>query len=146
MVLCYSPNNTLTHRRERVFVLLTQGLKGYQIANELHVDPATISRDIRYLTKESINTLNSLVKETLPFMYQTSIEGIKSVLNECWNIYNNKDSENEVTWMNKLNALKLAKECNESLFKLVAEGPSIVYLRELEERLEKVEIHKKENS
>ena len=146
MSLASSCNKTLLHRREKVLVLLTKGLKGFQIANELGVDPATISRDIHYLSKESNNSLNSLVKETLPFMYQTSIEGIKTVLNECWNIYNNKDVDHEVTWMNKLNALKLAKECNESLFKLVAEGPSLVYLKELEERLEKVENYKKENT
>ncbi|WP_154670470.1 hypothetical protein [Candidatus Nitrosocosmicus sp. SS] len=45
-------------------------------------------------------------------MYQTTIEGIKTVLNERWNIYN-KDVDNEVTWRNKLNALKLEKECFE---------------------------------
>lgn len=139
MTLSCSYNKTISYRRERVLVLLTKGLKGYQIATELGVDPATISRDIQYLSRESSNNLNSLVKESLPFMYQTSIEGIKTVLNECWNIYNNKDADNEVTWMNKLNALKLAKECNESLFKLIAEGPSLIYLKELEERLERVE-------
>jgi hypothetical protein len=139
-------NNTQLHRREKVLVLLTKGLKGYQIANELGVNPATISRDIHFLSKESRNNLEFLAKETLPFMYQTSIEGIKTVLNECWNIYNNKDVENGVSWINKLSALKLAKECNESLFRLVAEGPSLIYLKELEERLEKVENNKKENT
>ncbi len=138
MSIGHSKNKIIVDRRERVLLLLTKGLKGYQIASQLGVDPATVSRDIHYLSKESNNNLNSLVKETLPFMYQTSIEGIKTVLNECWNIYNNKNVENEVTWMNKLNALKLAKECNESLFKLVAEGPSLVYLKELEERVEKI--------
>jgi hypothetical protein len=27
-----------------------------------------------------------LAEEALPFMYQTSIEGIKNILKECWNI------------------------------------------------------------
>ena len=143
MTFCRSSNGTLVQRREKVLILLTKGLKGYQIANELGVNPATISRDLHYLSKESSNNLGRLAKETLPFMHQTSIEGIKTVLNECWNIYNNKDTDNEVTWMNKLNALKLAKECNESLFKLVAEGPSLVYLKELEERVDKIENIKK---
>lgn len=136
-----SNNKIILERREKVMVLLTKGLKGYEIANELDVDPATVSRDIQYLSKESNNNLTSLAKETLPFLFQTSIEGIKNVLNECWKIYNNNDSENskEITWMTRLNALKLAKECNESLFKLVSEGPSLVYIRTLEERLEKME-------
>ncbi len=136
-----SDSKIIVERREKVMVLLTNGLKGYQIANELNVDPATVSRDVHYLSKESNNNLNALAKETLPFMYQTSMEGIRNILNECWKIYNNSIEENnqDITWMNRLNALKLAKECNESLFKLVSEGPSLVYMKTLEERLEKME-------
>ena len=101
-------NKILIDRRERVLILLTKGFKGYQITHQLGVNPATISRDIHFLSRESNNNLNSLVKETLPFIYQTSIDGIKTVLNECWNIFNNNDADKEVTWMNKLNVLKLA--------------------------------------
>ncbi len=111
-----SNRKKIDERREKVMMLLTRGLKGYQIAEELQVDPATISRDIRYLSKESNNNLKSLVKETLPFLYQSSMEGIRNVLNECWNIYR---SDNEsISYLHKLNSLKLAKECNESLFKM----------------------------
>ncbi len=45
------------------------------IAKSLNVDPATVSRDISYLAAQSQNYLNDLAKSTLPFMYQTSIEG-----------------------------------------------------------------------
>jgi hypothetical protein len=54
-----------------------------------------IDLNIPLNTKGSRATyLNSLAKEALPFMYQTSIEGIRNVLKECWNIYtveNNKE-------------------------------------------------------
>ena len=62
-------------------------MKGYEIAKELGVDASTVSRDIHYLIGQSQNYLKSLAKETFPFMYQTSIEGIKNVLKECWSIY-----------------------------------------------------------
>jgi hypothetical protein len=119
-------------------------MKGYEIAKELGVDASTVSRDIHYLIAQSQNYLNSLAKETLPFMYQTSIEGIKNVLKECWNIYtiesNNDDINNkDITWFHKIAALKLAKECNEALFRLTAEGPSVMHVKLLEERLEKIE-------
>jgi hypothetical protein len=83
-------------------------------------------------------------KEALPFMYQTSIEGIRNILKECWNIYttesNNDDINNkDITWFHKIAALKLAKECNEALFKLTAEGPSVMHVKLLEERLERIE-------
>jgi IS30 family transposase len=64
-----SSNNrvTIKERQEKLWILLTRGMKGYEIAKELNVDPATISRDIRYLSSESQNYLNDLAKETLPF-------------------------------------------------------------------------------
>jgi hypothetical protein len=49
------------------------------------------------------------------------------------------ENNKEITWFHKLSALKLAKECNEALFKLTAEGPSVVYVRLLEERLARIE-------
>ena len=119
-------------------VLLTKGLKGYEIGKELGVDASTVSRDIRYLISQSHNYLNTLAKEALPFMYQTSLEGIRNVLKECWNIYTT-ESDKEITWFHKIAALKLAKECNEALFKLTAEGPSVMYVKLLEERLERIE-------
>lgn len=119
-------------------VLLTKGMKGYEIAQELRVDASTVSRDIQYLISQSNSYLNTLAKEALPFMYQTSIEGIRNMLKECWNIYT-AESNKEITWFHKLAALKLAKKCNEALFKLTAEGPSIMYVKLLEERLARIE-------
>jgi hypothetical protein len=128
----------IRERREDVLVLLTKGMKGYEIAKELGVDASTVSRDIHYLISQSHNYLNSLAKEALPFMYQTSIEGIRNVLKECWNIYTTEGNE-EMTWFHKLAALKLAKECNEAIFKLTAEGPSVMYVKLLEQRLARIE-------
>jgi predicted ArsR family transcriptional regulator len=125
------PHNRIKikERRENILMLLTRGMKGYEIAKELGVDASTVSRDIQYLIAHSQNCLNSLAKETLPFMYQTSIDGIRNVLKECWSIYT----------MIMMMMIKLAKECNEALFKLTAEGPSIMHVRLLEERLERIE-------
>ncbi len=134
------PHNRIQikERRDNVLILLTKGMKGYEIAKELGVDASTVSRDVHYLIGQSHNYLNSLAKEALPFMYQTSIEGIRNVLKECWNIYTS-DSDNEITWFHKITALKLAKECNEALFRLTAEGPSVMYVKFLEERLARIE-------
>jgi IS30 family transposase len=109
----------------------------YQIAKELNVDHSTISRDIKFLTAQSQNYLNSLAKETMPFMYQISIEGIKSILNECWNIY--KSDDESINCLQRLAVLKLAKECNESIFNLMDAGPSIMAVKQLQERLIQIE-------
>jgi hypothetical protein len=106
-----------------------RGMKRYEIAKELAVDPTTVSRDIAYLVVQSQNYLNNLAKETLPFMYQTSIEGIRGVMRECWNIYERRSDDD------KLAVLKLIKECHEAIFKLVDEGPSVMYMKQLQKKL-----------
>jgi DNA-binding NarL/FixJ family response regulator len=50
----------IKERREDVLVLLTKGMKGYEIAKELGVDASTVSRDVQYLISQSNNYLNSL--------------------------------------------------------------------------------------
>ena len=67
-------------------------MKGYEIAKIINIDAATVSRDIRYLTANSQNYLNDLARRTLPFMYQTSIEGIREIMKECWYIYESTDN------------------------------------------------------
>ena len=62
-------NETCQYKYESVLVPLTKGMKGFEIAKEeLDVDESTVSRDIQYLISQSHNHLNSLAKETLPFM------------------------------------------------------------------------------
>lgn len=124
----------IQEQRQKIWTLITRGMKGYEIAKELNVDPATVSRDIAYLAAQSQNYLNDLAKSTLPFMYQTSIEGIRSVMKECWNIYDSTDNN-----FQRLAALKLTKECHEAVFKLVDEGPSVMYLKQLQEKLIQIE-------
>jgi IS30 family transposase len=127
----------INERRQKIWSLLTRGMSAYEIAKELNVDHSTVSRDIKFLTSKSEDYLNSLAKETLPFMYQTSIEGIRNVINECYTIYQSPDSR--INMYHKLAALKLIKECNEAVFHLVDSGPSIMYVKQLQERLLQIE-------
>jgi hypothetical protein len=111
-----------------------------KLPKNLNVDHSTVSRDIKYLTAQSQNYLNDLAKETLPFMYQTSIEGIRSVLKESWNLYNSSSTDNS----QKLAALKLAKECNEAICKLTDEDEDgdhldiIAYITRVQENSVKI--------
>ena len=127
----------IQERRNKIWTLTTRGMKGYEIAKELKVYSGTISRDIQYLTSQSQIYLNDLAKETLPFMYKSCIDGIREVLKECWNIYESTDEQ--VNYFQRLAALKLAKECNEAQFKLLSEGPSIMYVQTLEDKLTQIE-------
>lgn len=124
----------IQERREKVWSFLTRGMKGYEIARGLNVKPSTISRDIHYLTAQSHNYIDKLARETVPFMYQSSIEGIRQVLQEAWRIYLEGSDDGD-----KIAALQLAKACHESMFKLTSEGPFVMSVRDLERRLIEME-------
>jgi hypothetical protein len=49
------------------------------------------------------------------------------------------DKNDSVNWNHRKSALKLAKECNESLFKLTIEGPNVRYMKMLEDKLSHME-------
>jgi DeoR/GlpR family transcriptional regulator of sugar metabolism len=49
----HNNRSAIEERRERLSVLLTRGMKGYEIAKGLAVDSATVSRDIKYLAEQS---------------------------------------------------------------------------------------------
>ena len=95
----------IDQRREIVWSMLAKGMKSYEIAQELKVDPSTISRDVQYLTSQSQKFLDNMAKETLPFMYKSCIDGIRIVLKECWNIYESDDKQ--VNYFQRLAALGL---------------------------------------
>jgi hypothetical protein len=59
--------------------------------------------------------------------------GIRDVMKEAWRIYESQDKS--INIYQKIGALKLIKECHESVFHLLDEGPSIMYLKQLQERL-----------
>jgi IS30 family transposase len=123
----------LTERRQKIWTCLTRGMKGYEIAKELGIGTSTVSRDIKHLTVQSQGYLNDLAKRTLPFMYQTSIEGIRDVLKQCWTIYQSEDKT--INWFQRIAAMKLAKECNEAIFQLLDEGPSVLAMKQLQQEL-----------
>jgi hypothetical protein len=122
------PNNRhhIANRRSEVWSYLCQ-----DIAIALKVDASTISRDIEYLTLKSQQYIDDMAKKTLPFMYKKSIEGINEVLKECWHIYQQKDT---VAPLVRLSALRLIKDCNETIFGLTANGPSVLAVKKITER------------
>jgi transcriptional antiterminator len=134
------PNSqaVIEERRQKVWTCVTRGMKSYEIATELNVDKSTITRDIKYLSGQSQNYLNDLARSTVPYMYQKSIDGIAEILKKCWEIYESTD-DRSISWIHKLAALKLAKECNESQFKLLSDSPSVMYLKALEDKLIQIE-------
>ena len=127
----------IEERRRKVASLLAQSMTESEIAQELNVDQSTISRDVKALKELSQQFVYDLAKSDLAYYYKQCIDGIEEAKREAWRIYNHN---NNISVKEKLAALKLIVESNEARFKLLVEGDSILAVKELEERLNKIEI------
>jgi IS30 family transposase len=121
-------------RRKEVMSLLAKCISEDEIAKQLGVDQSTISRDIKALKISAQKWVYDLAKSDLAYSYKQSIDGLNEVNKEAWKIYN--DSINMKT---KLQALKVVRESSESIFNLFNQGPSIMNLKALQERVDKIE-------
>ena len=95
------------------------------IAGKLGVDNSTILKDIKFLVRDSQKYLNDMARQTLPFMYKQSIEGMQQILLECWARYR-KDGN--------LFALRLALDCHKEIFNQAANGVSVLAVKKITER------------
>jgi len=135
---CHAHKFKIEERRRKVSSLLAQSMTESEIAQELNVDQSTISRDVKALKELSQHFVYDLAKSDLAYYYKQSIDGIEEAKREAWRIYHHNN--NEASVKEKLSALKLIVESNEARFKLLSEGPSILAVKSLEERLYKIEI------
>jgi transcriptional antiterminator len=124
--------------------MLAQSMTETEIAQQLNVDQSTISRDVKALKEMSQQFVFDLAKSDLAYYYKQCINGIEEVRRKVWELLRGNDEEEGqpstlMTPKDKLLALKLIKECDEGKFALFKDGPSIMNLKSLEERLSKIE-------
>jgi DNA-binding transcriptional ArsR family regulator len=130
----------LEERRRQVASLLAQSMTEQEIADKLGVDRSTISRDIKTLKLLSQRFVFDLAKSDLAYYYKQCIDGIEEVRRKGWEIFKGQNNTNSnLSPKDKLLALKVIRECNEAKFALFKEGPSIMHIKSLEERLENIE-------
>jgi hypothetical protein len=118
-------------RRRRVASMLAQSMTESEIAEQLKVNQSTISRDTIVLKQLSERFVYDLAKSDLAFYYKQCLVGIEEVNRRSWEIFNKSTG---LSTRDKLLALKLIIDCNESKFALFKEGPAIMQLKSMEER------------
>jgi HTH domain len=123
-------------RRRTVASLLAQSMSESEIAVQLNVNQSTISRDIKVLKQLSQRFVHDLAKSDLAFYYKQCLVGIEEVKRRAWEIFN---KTTDLSTRDKLLALKLIIDCNESKFALFKEGPAIMQVKSMEERLLNIE-------
>jgi len=122
-------------RRRQVASLVARAMTESEIAQQLNVNQSTISRDVKILRQLSQKFIYDLAKSDLAYYYKQCIDGITEANREAWRIY----LDDQVPLKEKLAALKIIIQANESKFKLLTEGPSILAMKSLEERLNTLE-------
>jgi IS30 family transposase len=133
----------IEERRRQVASLLAKSMTESEIAQKLNVDQSTISRDIKALKHMSQQFVFDLAKSDLAYHYQQCINGIEEVRRKAWELIrddNKEEQQQSLTLKDKLLVLKLIKECEEGKFALFKEGPSILNVKSLEERIYQIEI------
>jgi IS30 family transposase len=130
----------IEERRRRVASLLAQSMTESEIAQELNVDQSTISRDVKALKQMSQQFVFDLAKSDLAYHYQQCINGIEEVRRKAWELIRGDEEQRLLTLRDKLLILKLIKECEEEKFALFKDGPSILNVKSLEERIYQIEI------
>ena len=103
--------------------------------NQYHSNQSTISRDIKVLKESAQQFVYDLTKSDLAYYYKQSIDGIEEAKKESWKICNDQT----VPMREKLLALKLIILSDETRFKLLSEGPGLLAVKSLEDRLNRIE-------
>jgi IS30 family transposase len=133
-------NFKIEDRRRKVASMLAQSMTETEIAEQLNVDQSTVSRDVKALKEMSQQFVFDLAKSDLAYYYKQCINGIEEVRRKVWELLREDDEQQPLlTSKDKLLALKLIKECDEVKFALFKDGPSIMNVKLLEERLNKIE-------
>ncbi|MGA9845130.1 MAG: HTH domain-containing protein [Nitrososphaeraceae archaeon] len=123
-------------RRRQVAQSIQHSLTEAEIAQKLGVNLATVYRDIEHLKQVANQFVYQLAKADLAYFYKDILDDLKKARLKAWTIHNNcTDSQRR----DKLHALKVIIASNESMFSILSQGPIIMQLKALEERLAKIE-------
>jgi len=79
---------------------------------------------------ESQQFVYDLAKSDLAYYYKQSLDGIEEAKKEAWKIYNDE----AVADREKLLALRLIMQADETRFKLLSEGPALLAIKSLRTR------------
>jgi hypothetical protein len=124
------PVKVTNERREKVWFMILKGHNPQSIIKTLGTTRTVVYNDIQFLTEKSKQYVIDMAKGTHVLMYQRAIEGIALALSEAWDKFNDP----KVPEKQKLGYLRLTKECNESMFSLTANGVSVLALKNIIER------------
>ena len=128
---------------------MARSMTQQEIADKLGCDQSVISDDVKALRLMSQRFIYDLAKSDLAFYYKDCINGIEECRREAWRIYHRYDNENGTSpeyAKVKLMALKVAIQANEAKHKLSNDGPDILAVNSMSQRIDEIEQSFQENN
>jgi IS30 family transposase len=124
----------IEERQRQVASLLARSMTETEIARQLNVSQGTISNDIKVLKEKSQRFVFDLAKSDLAFFYKQEYDELGEVKAKAWNICNAPDTPNK----ERLHALKVITMTTEARSKLLQEGPAVLTMKSLDDRVNEV--------
>jgi IS30 family transposase len=128
----------IEERRLQVASLLARSMTQQEIGDRLGVDQSVISDDVRALREMSQQFIFDLARSDLASYYKQCLDGIDEVRREAWGIIEQYQSSFKAEGY-RLSALKIIIQAEEARFKLLTEGPSILQIKAMEQKLDSIE-------
>jgi hypothetical protein len=113
---------------------MSWGMNQISIALELGVTPMTIQGDMHYINEMSRHGLYGRGR-TAAILCYNCIQGLDECLDVCWRIHDNVDNSPEINQWHKISSVRLAASINEKKFNIVMNGPAILEVDKLHEKL-----------
>jgi hypothetical protein len=94
-------------RRAKILELKSQGQEQREMAQILHVFPATIPFDLQYLRDEARENVRDYTTEQFPLQFKVSLVAIQNAMRQFWNISQYAQDNEE-----KMQALEHYSQCH----------------------------------
>lgn len=107
------------NRLSKVISLYSKGLNQEEIAQELHIDQSTVSRDLQYIKHEARIKVEMYLREDILFEYVRYMAGSNEITRHLWKIV----QDNETTTKEKTNALSCLMQSYNSRLQTLTSGP-----------------------
>jgi hypothetical protein len=130
----HSYKQEVAYRRERVFTWIASGKHPREIAAELILNEKTIKRDLHYLMGVAKQEIKSYVEQRLPWEYQKSLAVLDEIKRRAFELADKSEINRD-----KIMALRLAAEAETSKARLLAEGPGVVALQDIQNKVNRLE-------
>jgi len=136
MAVGNTPKFEIEGRRRQLANLLARSRTEVECAQELGVSQATISTDIKALKEQSQQFIFDIAKSDLAFFYKQELESIQAAKRVAWDVCDNSHSSTK----ERLVAAKVIISASEASIKLLSEGPAILSLKALEQKVDELEV------